>query len=283
MMQIFQVLKPYRFKEKLVILYNYFFGNLYPFGFVYVIELAKLLKAVPKNYSLQLSVTEDGLFLFEFILESKRIKVTLRPRSSDFAVFKQVFIDHEYKNLLPIIKSARMTKDKLVLFDVGANVGFTSIYLNAYCDNIDVVAIEPFPANSKQILINAGLNNNNIRVFEGGLWSSDTNLGFNMDFLDSREWSISLKDDGSGNVKCKTLSTLKRDFTIKDIDILKIDIEGGEKELFENEEFIEELKNIKLVAVEIHENVVSLDKIHSTLKSVGFEIHHGGETTIAIR
>jgi FkbM family methyltransferase len=283
MMQIFEVLKPYNYKEKLALLYNLLFGNLHSFGFVYVIELAKLLKAVPQEYLLTVNLTKDNFLLFEFTLEGKRIKAALRPRSSDFAVFKQVFIDHEYRGLLPVINNISKVKDRLTLLDVGANVGYTSIYINTFCNNLDILAVEPFPSNVKQILLNAELNNAKIKVFQGGLWSSNTNLSFDMGFLDSREWSISLKDDGRGTVNCKTLSTLKQDFKILDIDILKIDIEGGEKELFDDNQFVHELKNVQLLAVEIHQNVVSLNKIHAILKSTGFKIHHGGETTIAIR
>ena len=68
---------------------------------------------------------------------------------------------------------------------------------------------------------------------------------------------------------------------IKEVDILKIDVEGAEKEIFEADDFPLVADKIKLIIGEIHS---SADSVRDTLKKNGFRIKEVGNGVImAIR
>jgi FkbM family methyltransferase len=77
------------------------------------------------------------------------------------------------------------------------------------------------------------------------------------------------------NVTGKTLSSFVQEQNIQQIDLLKVDIEGAEVELF-NSLSDKELKKIKQISVEFHDFVFKeirgdVEKIKERLKSLGFE------------
>ena len=69
---------------------------------------------------------------------------------------------------------------------------------------------------------------------------------------------------------------------LKEIDFLKIDIEGGELSLFSDKEIDFWLKKIKVIAVEIHEEFKCKKMIEATLKRLEFKIIYVGELTVGI-
>lgn len=65
------------------------------------------------------------------------------------------------------------------------------------------------------------------------------------------------------------------------IDILKIDIEGAERELFNDENFLQLIKNkVKQLIIEIHYKDIIHDKIINIMDRYGFEIKEAGEVTL---
>src|ERR1051326_8504661 len=66
----------------------------------------------------------------------------LRTGTSDLPVFRQIFIDEEYNFQIPFQPS--------VIFDLGANVGFASIYFANKFPNARIIAVEPEISNYRQ-------------------------------------------------------------------------------------------------------------------------------------
>ena len=91
----------------------------------------------------------------------------LRTTAADLYVFEEIFIRDEYK--LPFRISPRL------IIDVGANVGFSSVYFSNYYPNSCVVAVEPVDENFRQLRLNTA-RYPNIRVLQAALWSSSTHL-----------------------------------------------------------------------------------------------------------
>ena len=71
--------------------------------------------------------------------------------------------------------------------------------------------------------------------------------------------------------KLKTLSSVINDLDVKNIDLLKIDVEGAEYEVLQGIA-PDDWRKIKQIVLEVHDLEGRLDKIQALLKSNGFNI-----------
>ena len=209
---------------------------------------------------------------------------TRKKKSSDIQVYGQVFVKKEYEALVEKILAHRKSSDIRFIIDAGANVGFTSLYLQQSFPGAFFLALEPDEKNLEQLKKNFKLNDlNNTELHLSGLWSSDGWLQINRDADEGKEWSYYVTASAKPtNLKGISLSTLldKTEFSL--IDILKIDIEGGEKELFSKEETISPvLKKTRFIAMEIHDHLADRQHILSILEKNNFSWFDHEELTIA--
>lgn len=245
-------------------------------------KLIRLIRKLPGSFT---NEPEDEIIYRVNHVNGTPLDLYIRGKSSsDVQVMDQVFASKEY---LPLVEeiSRRGCADQIhFIIDAGANVGYTTAYLKAYFPHADVVAIEPDDGNALQAKKNFMLNQfNNIKIIQGGIWSKDTWLELKKDHNDEKEWSYYV-------VECRQPSGLKG-FSIesvlsesgyRDIDLLKIDIEGSEKELFKDESIIDPvLSKTKFLAIEIHDETGVRPHIYESLSRNGFEWFNRGELTIA--
>jgi FkbM family methyltransferase len=156
-------------------------------------------------------------------------KLTIRPRTSDRYVFEQIFLDNDYA--LGVDVHPRL------IVDGGANVGYASIYFANRYPDADVVAIEPDAANF-EILCENVKQYRKIQPLRAGLWDRRGML-FVDDSLGSWGCTVSEihpKDIAERNnpscVEALTVDDILLRSGHKRIDILKLDIEGAEREVF---------------------------------------------------
>jgi len=68
-----------------------------------------------------------------------------------------------------------------------------------------------------------------------------------------------------------------------EIDILKIDVEGAEKVLFEDIKYATQfLKKVKFIAIEIHDELDLRTKIYHAFRINNYFYYNSGELTIAV-
>ena len=127
-------------------------------------------------------------------------------------------------------------KDKkdLVIIDAGANVGMFSIHCSP--SSKIIYAIEPTPSHFN-ILQKITTNFKNIIPINCALWNKNENLTFYI--IPSNTTANSAIDTGGQaiTVMGKTLQTIIEENSITHIDLLKMDIEGSEFKIL-NDEFI---------------------------------------------
>ncbi len=214
-------------------------------------------------------------------------KYLLRPCTSDKAVLYQVFIGEEYVPIIKLIEEKNSKSTIRFIVDAGSNIGLTSIYFNGLFSSARIVSIEPDGSNYLHQLKNIKINKlkDNIIVLNKALWINNTdNLIICNDFRDGGNWSKSVKLSKKGNLKpihSITLSDIISTYSPANIiDILKIDIEGTEKELFESNEFIQTIcKSVRFLCLEIHDELNIRDKIVKVFTDYNFEFFQVGETT----
>ena len=246
---------------------------------------------VYQYYNFLISV--NGYFVSETISEivsdfrnntKKTIKLRKKP-SSDFDVFQQVFIGVEYHKVIEEYKNnfSNYKNYKINIIDAGTNIGLTSLIFNDNFDEPNIVCIEPEKENFKVLKFNL-YNYKNIFQINGGLWSSNTYLHVVRDFRDKKDWSFRVEETTDVNdIRAYSIDQICKDSKFQFIDILKIDIEGSEKQIFTAKNVdLNFLKITKLIAIEIHDEFNCRNEIYSILEAFGFVYFNHGELTIGV-
>lgn len=202
------------------------------------------------------------------LLHSVR-EVFLRPSTSDTSVVGQIFIDkafdmsqlRRFGEIKDFLIKARRSHKRPLIIDAGANIGLTSIYFAAQCQDALIVAIEPEPSNFAMLFNNVhGLP---VLPIPCALAATahkaviiDTGNGF---------WAFQTKeadssDDPKNMVTCVTVDEIFAEHDGEAFPfIVKVDIEGGEKELFKTN--IEWIKRTPILIVELHDWLLPRERV----------------------
>jgi FkbM family methyltransferase len=149
--------------------------------------------------------------------------------TNDFSILREVWsgTSKTYPNL----------SDKDVIFDIGAHIGASTIYI-AKNTKAKIYAFEPDRENFNLLSLNIRLNNLNNRVFAFpiALWKEDTDIALSVHPQNKGGHSIAKHHEGSKvvSVQAKTFESFMRGQGIERISFLKCDIEGAEFELFQH-------------------------------------------------
>lgn len=224
-------------------------------------------------------------FSFTHALDLNSNKISIRNGSSDFEVFKQIFIFKEYQPIVDLFNKHEYVPEFMI--DAGANVGYSSLYLAASFSKLKIVALEPFEENFQQLVFNT--KSISITPLQCAIWSKDEELTISHDFRDGKEWSKSVtrineKEQHTDEVvRAVSLETIMRENSLQQIDFFKIDIEGAEEEFILSESFKKYIHCIKVIAVEIHDELCSRQKICDLFSANGFKWFNSGELVVAHR
>lgn len=216
----------------------------------------------------------------------KRIKLRKRP-SSDMYVFQQIYHFEEY---LPLVN---MYKDnfknnidyKMNIIDAGSNIGLTSLFFMDHFNKPNVICIEPEIQNFKILEYNIdGNNDSNIIKINGAVWSSNSKIKIIKDFRDKLEWSFRVEETQEmDGILAYSINQLVKDNSFEYLDILKIDVEGSEKQIFNKAlSNLDFLKITKCIAIEIHDEFNCREDIYTVLDEYGFSYFNKGELTIGV-
>ena len=228
-------------------------------------------------------LNKDGKKYAAYSLPGSDYEVWIRPYTSDGKTFEQIFIRNEYECVVEIYRQFFPDPAETII-DCGANIGLASIWFFLRYPGTSFTVVEPFRESADLAEMNfnqCGLNK--YTMLHGGVWNRDTTLMLNRVFRDGKEWSISLEESKGENRNINGYSLSKIVANIQgNIDILKIDIEGAEKVIFEDETATDFLHKVKCIAIEIHDELFIREKIYSVLKENNFFYYNTGELTIAI-
>lgn len=207
-------------------------------------RLAKFADALGKWKGLHIfAATKFGWNPIPVKMAGIRHPLTIRPRTSDKSVFEQIFLDLDYE--LPLCNSPRL------IVDAGANVGFASIYFANKYPDATIIALEPASENFRVLLRNTK-EYPQIIALQAALWSTSAMLSVN-DQVESWACTVAPLTDGhTSGIPGLSVTDLLERYQYSSVDILKIDIEGAEREVFGGD-CRSWLTKTKVLIVELHD------------------------------
>jgi len=227
------------------------------------------------------SVIRDTRFIK---LKNQDFDIVLRSQGSDWDVFKQIFQHEEYKALLKTISLNGIELE--FILDLGANIGLTTAYIKKFHPDAEVICVEPDKNNFAQLSLNIA-KLSKIKAINAGIWNKCTALTEDEPFRGGDDWSKTFKEgNGSqlGITEGITIQHILQQYAKTRIDLLKIDIEGAERFIFD--ESISNLNFLtvtKVIAIEIHDEYNIRDKIYTILRNYNFTLFESGELTIGVK
>lgn len=192
----------------------------------------------------RLENSEETVVLFPGI----KTPITLRLKTSDVATFKDIFVHGQY-DFTPL-------EPPNVIIDAGANIGLTSLVFANRFPYAKIIAIEPELSNYEVLLKNTAPYDNIVAV-QAAVWDSNRAVDIVDPGLGKWGFQVGCADDKeTGNVmSCRgmTIDKIMSEHGIDFIDILKMDIEGGEREVFEDAD--KWIGKIGILTVELHDRL----------------------------
>jgi len=167
------------------------------------------------------------------------------------------------------------------IFDLGANVGYASIYFANKYPNAKIFALEP-EINNYVIAQKNTANYPNITLIKGAVWNKLEDLNLVDNGFGEGGYMVE-KGLGNNVVRGYTIDEIMKLMNITTIDILKIDIEGAEKEIFETN-FENWIPNTKVIIVETHDRYKkgTSKAIFNTIGKYDFSLELSGENLVLI-
>ena len=153
--------------------------------------------------------------------------ICLRLGTTDLSVYENVMLRGEYAVDLPCPPST--------IIDAGANIGTASIYFTHRYPDAKIIAIEPEATNFELLA-------RNVRPYpaitpvRAALWSRDGEVIIRQPDPGHGipgKWGSVTRESPGADVRAITLRTLMKEMQLQSVDLLKVNIEGAEKEVFE--------------------------------------------------
>ncbi len=173
--------------------------------------------------------------------------ILIRNNPNDIQVFSQIFIFQEYNvNIREAIETEINT-----IIDCGANIGLASLYFLSKYPQAKIIAIEPEVKNYRMLSENLA-NYKNVTCLNKGVWDKETNLEIINGSRGDTGFIFNESATPSENtIEAISIDKIINDFLLERVDILKIDIEGSEEQVFSKTG--EWINKVRMIFCEIHE------------------------------
>jgi FkbM family methyltransferase len=194
--------------------------------------------------------------------------ITIRGgQSSDAVALYEILVRDEYAFFGDLESPA-------FIIDGGANIGIASLYfLNRY-PSAHVIAVEPHAGSLDLCRKNLARYRERVVMIHGAIWNVPGRVA--VDLAPEEEWAFRVRSEGPGqpgSVQAFTLPALiacGSAFGDGKVDLLKLDVEGSEKELFEPGA-AEWLPSVRNLVIELH-GQECVDRFFRTLEGYDYDL-----------
>ena len=176
--------------------------------------------------------------------------IDVRMPSSDFEVYRQWFESAE--------SSSKPANKVRTVIDAGANIGVSTRVLAERFPHASIIAVEIEDENFALLEKNTRCLDR-IDLVQAALWGEDCDLVLE-DGQDGENWSFrAVRGSGydgrptSRSVTGLRVSTLMDRFDLRKVDVMKIDIEGGEFEVFQDADHW--IDRVDAILIELHDHL----------------------------
>jgi len=199
----------------------------------------------------------------------------IREKTSDIEVFKQIFIDKDYGFPVNI--------DPKLIIDGGANAGYASLFFADRFPKAEIIAIEPEDSNF-EVLVKNTARYKQIKPIKAGLWHKKVNLKIVDKNVDKWGFRTEESDCHNTDVPAMTIDEILKQSKHNEIDILKLDVEGAEKEIF-SYNYDSWLGKVNILIIELHDKMKPGcgEAFYSAIKKYNFEKALSGENIILVK
>jgi len=169
----------------------------------------------------------------------------IRSHTTDISVLNEILVSAGYDALL-----RHPPAEPRLIVDLGANTGLVDRWLLSHFPSVDIIAVEPEPGNAATLRTNvAGLP---VKVIEACIGATARTVTLHT--TSGEHGFTMIGEPAVGSVTFQvpviTMETVLQD--ISKVDLLKVDIEGAEEELFAD--CADWISKVELLLVECHAN-----------------------------
>ena len=183
-------------------------------------------------------------------------------------LFEEIFMGNEYLVKLP-------RRDPLIV-DCGANIGCASLYFKLHYPDARILAFEPNPFCFEMLKKNVEVNGlKNVTLMQAACGSTPGSMTFNViPGFSPMSSAVVNRDPNNKTIPTEVRVVRLSDSIHEDVDLLKLDIEGGEWEVFADLVATGKMARIHRMAIEYHHrfgtNEVKLSRFLKILEDAGF-------------
>jgi FkbM family methyltransferase len=238
-----------------------------------------------RDYELRMARGElvEGRTLELQMKSPVRGMVSLREVGSDILTFHEVIKDQVYKDILVKLKRCE------TVIDLGANIGLASLYFASRYPSSRLLAVEPNPPTHKVLatnlreLIEAG----RCRTLQAAVWGSERQLVADPSKAHDHYSAFATREatgneNGDETMQGFPITRIIHDSGFDHVDLLKVDIEGAEVELFKGD--LDWLRRIGVIAVEFHHDSRQVCRFDEIMGAYQFRIYdQDPHTVLAVR
>jgi FkbM family methyltransferase len=203
-----------------------------------------------------------------------RNPVHLRVGTTDVSTYGEILLRGEYDFDLPFSPKA--------IVDAGANIGMASIYFVHRYPEAKIIAVEAEASNFAVLARNVKPYPAIVPV-HAALWNQDGEISVSKPDPASGasgNWGFVTRQGAGAKVRAITMRTLMEEMQIQTVDLLKVDIEGAEKEVFEACDWIE---GVRCFMIELHDRFRQGCSEAVSSVAQGFSKTQRGETSLYVR
>ena len=205
-----------------------------------------------------------------YVLNLKNgFKIKMRKNTTDLQAFVNVWILEEYK------KEKFEINNNDTIIDVGGHIGLFTLYVSQFCKRGMIYAFEPMKNNFDLFKENIKMNNlKNVIVTNCAVTGKEEKIKIYENQLDDAAHSIHGKGPNFSEVNAITVANIMNNQNFSKCNLLKLDCEGAEYEIFRSMEK-KDFSKIEKICLEYHlidSDTNMLKELKTILSDMKYEI-----------
>ncbi len=171
-------------------------------------------------------------------------RLTIRDNIADCSTLKEIVVSGVYEGLIRHLGECRN------IIDLGANIGVATLYFAEKFPEARILSVEPESSNFAMLSRNVGKLVSQGRCVP--LWAAVWNEDSHLDLLNpgGGHCTFIFGEKSGGEVLGLSMASILERSGFETVDLLKIDIEGAEVELFGGH--LDWLPRVRALAIEFH-------------------------------